>query len=544
MAKPLSFLHGIPRLRFAPLGMTQFLDELLEMRLLRLACAVAMFAPAFCASAGAAAPHVVVVVWDGMRPDLVNDRNCPTLAALAREGVFFRRNHSTYPSSTNVNGAVLATGDFPAHSGLISNQEYRPAIDPLKQFDTGDFPELDPQVAARYLAAPTVAEIVQKAGYRTAIAGSKPVAQLADRARQREGDAATKSTVIYRGKFLPRSAEAAVVAALGPFPAVKTLPNDAEDAWTTRALIDVLWKEGVPKFSLLWLSEPDLTQHEYAPGSPQALAAIKSDDDNLARVLAALREKKALEQTDLFVVSDHGFSTITHAIDLAEQLRAAGFDAVRAFKKTAKPGQILVVSLGGSVELYVIGHDAAIAQKLVDFLQRFRFVGVILTREKLAGTFAMSDVHLGSADAPDILVASHWDDAPNEFGVAGQVDSDLGKHAGQGTHSTFSPHDLHNTLIAAGPDFRSGWEDESPTGNIDVAPTILHLLGLEPPQPMDGRVLCEALRDGAVAPESHSQKLEAEREIGAAGIWRQTLSLTSIGSATYVDEGNGALTPH
>ncbi|MGI8432507.1 MAG: alkaline phosphatase family protein, partial [Chthoniobacterales bacterium] len=481
--------------------------------------------------------------WDGMRPDLVNDRNCPTLAALAREGVFFRRNHSTYPSSTNVNGAVLATGDFPAHSGIISNQEYRPAIDPLKQFDTGNFPELDPQIAARYLAAPTVAEIVQKAGYRTAIAGSKPVAQLADRARRRESDAATESTVIYRGKFLPRSAEAAIVAALGPFPSVKTLPNDAEDGWTTRALTDVLWKKDVPKFSLLWLSEPDLTQHEYAPGSPQGLAAIKSDDRNLARVLAALREKNALAQTDLFVVSDHGFSTIKHAIDLAEQLRTAGFDAVRAFPTAAKPGQVLVVSLGGSVELYVVGHAATTVQKLVDFLQHSRFAGVILTREKMAGTFALSDLHLGTPDAPDIFVASRWNDTPNKCGVAGQVDSDLGKHAGQGTHSTFSPHDLHNTLIAAGPDFRRGWEDQSPTGNIDVAPTILHLLGLEPSQPMDGRVLREALRDGTAAPESQTRKLEAQRDLGAVGTWRQTLSLTNIGSATYVDEGNGGLAP-
>ena len=216
---------------------------------------------------------------------------------------------------------------------------------------------------------------------------------------------------------------------------------------------------------------------------------------------------------------------------------------MRAFKTAAKSGQVLVVSLGGSVELYVIGHDAATVQKLVDFLQHSRFAGVILTRVKMAGTFVLSDLHLGTPDAPDIFVASRWNDAPNEFGIAGQVDSDLGKNAGQGTHSTFSPHDLHNTLIAAGPDFRSGWEDQSATGNIDVAPTILHLLGLEPSQPMDGRVLREALRDGAAAPESHTRKLEAQRDLGAVGTWRQTLSLTSIGPATYVDEGNGGLAP-
>jgi arylsulfatase A-like enzyme len=333
---------------------------------------------------------------------------------------------------------------------------------------------------------------------------------------------------------------AVVTSLLGPFPSRRSaLPNSGEDSWTTRALTEVLWKKDVPKFSLLWLSEPDLSQHETAPGSRTSLAAIKSDDDNLARVLAALRAKKALASTDVFVVSDHGFSTIDRAVDMVELLRAAGFDALRSFVKPAKPGQIMVVSLGGSVELYVIDHNAAIVRKLVDFLQHSENAGVILTREKMEGTFTLADLHLATADAPDLIVSSRWRDAPNEFGVAGEVASDLGKSIGQGTHSTFSPHDLHNTLIASGPDFRRSWKDEAPTGNIDVAPTVLFLLGLSSKHRMDGRVLHEALRDSGAAPVSKTTDLRAERALGSAGTWRQTLSLTNIGNATYINEGNG-----
>src|SRR4051794_17536781 len=122
------------------------------------------------------AEHVVVVVWDGMRPDLVTEENAPTLFALARSGVFFKNNHAAYPSSTNVNGAVLATGISPGGNGIIANQEYRPAIDAAKPFDTSDFPALDgsdPKVAAHLLAVPTVPEILQAAGNWTAVAGSK-----------------------------------------------------------------------------------------------------------------------------------------------------------------------------------------------------------------------------------------------------------------------------------------------------------------------------------------------------------------------------------
>ena len=54
---------------------------------------------------------------------------------------------------------------------------------------------------------------------------------------------------------------------------------------------------------------------------------------------------------------------------------------------------------------------------------------------------------------------------------------------------------MHNTLVAAGPDFKSHFVDERPTGNADVAPTIRHLLGF-PTDHLDGRVFGEALTKG------------------------------------------------
>ena len=486
------------------------------------------------------AKHVVVVVWDGMRPDFVTDQNTPTLAAIARRGVVFKNNHSAFPSSTNVNGVVLATGDEPAHSGVIANQEFRAEIDPHKSFDTSDFPALDQtdKFTSNFVAAPTVAEIVQKAGYRTAIAGSKPVAQLADRSRLRDTDAARESIVVYRKRSLPANAQAAVTAAVGPFPIRTGFPNDKEDAWTTRVLTEFLWKKDVPKFSLLWLSEPDLSQHETAPGSPTALAAIKSSDDNLAKVLAALKAKDALTNTDLIIVSDHGFSTVDLAIDAATLLRAAGFDAVREFADKRPVGQILVTTLGGSVGFYVVDHDPKVIDRLVEFLQRSDFAGVILTRKAQEGTFTLDQAQMDMPTAPDVVAACRWDDQPNKFGVAGQIASDIGRKVGEGTHSTFSPHDMNNTLIASGPDFRRGWTDETPSGNIDVAPTILSILGLKAPQPMDGRILSEALVEANAQSAVTEKTLEAQRDLGDA-TWRQYLRTATVAGVTYFMEGNG-----
>ncbi len=486
--------------------------------------------------APARAQAIVLVVWDGMRPDFVRPDLTPTLAALTRDGVFFRNHHAIFPSSTNVNGVGIATGVCPQRSGVISNQEFRPEIDPHKAFDTSDFPALeDERVDRNFIAVPTIAELVQKAGFRTAVAGAKPIAQLFDRSRQRESGPAHNSPVVFRGHALPASASAALVSILGPIPPRTAFPNDKEDAWTTRALTEIFWKDDIPKFSLLWLSEPDLSEHETAPGSPTSLAAIRSSDQCLAKVVATLKAKNALTNTDILVVSDHGFSTINLALDAAARLRAAGFDAVRTFPSDPKPGQVLVVSLGGSMEFYVAGHEPGTIKRLIEFLQHSDFAGVIVSRTPHEGTFTMAQLQMETPSTPDVFVASRWSPRPNEFGIAGEVASDIGKNLGQGTHTTFSPFDLGNLCVASGPDFRGGWNDQTPSGNIDLAPTILHLLGLKSPHSMDGRVLREALR---TSPDDKPAEKETLLE-ARAGNWRQHLRLTTVEGVTYYLEGNG-----
>jgi len=51
--------------------------------------------------------------------------------------------------------------------------------------------------------------------------------------------------------------------------------------------------------------------------------------------------------------------------------------------------------------------------------------------------------------------------------------------------------DVHNTLFAVGADFKRSFEDTMPTGNVDVAPTIAWLFGLDLAH-ADGRPLFEA----------------------------------------------------
>ena len=56
------------------------------------------------------AHRVLVVVFDGMRPDFISEETTPHLWRLASEGVFFAHHHPVYLSSTEVNGTAIATG--------------------------------------------------------------------------------------------------------------------------------------------------------------------------------------------------------------------------------------------------------------------------------------------------------------------------------------------------------------------------------------------------------------------------------------------------
>lgn len=488
------------------------------------------------------AEHVVLVVWDGMRPDFVTEKNAPTLCRLAREGVTFRNHHSVFPSLTNQNSTVLATGVLPKRSGLLANYEYRPAL-ATDKFIRTDQPAIvrkgDELSGGRYLGAPTIAEMVRAAGGRTAIAGGKTTSLLHDRAQRADDDSVTA----FSGETLPASALMPIAKLLGEFPDLKRTPGLEGDAWTTKALTGVLWKDAVPRYSVLWLSEPDRAEHAFGPGSEAAIAAIKSSDENLAEVLRALEEKGVREKTDVFVVSDHGFSTIDRTVDLRTLLREAGFTIITDGESPKNSGEVRVVGNGGTIFFYITGHEPEVAARLVRWLQASKLASVIFSQAKCEGAFPLTQAHLDTETAPDVVMTFAWSDKKNKDGAPGMIDALPTTEVVAGTHGTLSRFDLHNILFVSGPDFRRGATDDLPTSNLDLAPTILRILGLEPKQKLDGRILREAMpNESGSSPVVSKESIEAIGQF-SDGEWRQYLRTSKIGDEIYLDEGNGAWTP-
>ncbi|SNZ14742.1 alkaline phosphatase family protein [Hydrogenobacter hydrogenophilus] len=159
------------------------------------------------------------------------------------------------------------------------------------------------------------------------------------------------------------------------------------------------------------------------------------------------------------------------------------------------PDAIVIASNGGSEYIYVPSRNPDLVRKVVLFLQSREEFGAIFVDDrygKIPGTLPMSMVRLENTAKrnPDIIVSYDYDENAVIQGFRGiEFESMFNL---RGMHGSFSPIDVRNTLIAYGPDFKKGFRDKLPTGNVDVAPTVARILGISLLD-ADGRPLVEAL---------------------------------------------------
>ena len=102
-----------------------------------------------------------------------------------------------------------------------------------------------------------------------------------------------------------------------------------------------------------------------------------------------------------------------------------------------------------------------------------------------------------------------------------------------------SKHELRNIMFSRGPSFKPGLQVDAPSGNVDLAPTVLRLLGIPVGEGMEGRVLEEALINGPdPADVDWSREMHnTERRLGHK-VYRRQIAISRVGDTTYVDEGN------
>jgi arylsulfatase A-like enzyme len=474
--------------------------------------------------------RAIVMIMDGLRPDEITPATTPNLDAMARAGVRFTDSHAVFPTVTRANSSSITTGLLPARHGIRSNMFYAPDAVEGGRLNTGDHRHLESLRrlrGGRVLRAEALGERVHRAGGRTAVVSTgSPGSALLQHPQVAECGDVLVNPALQVGIEL-----AAVEAKLGPVPA-KLVPNTAQNAYFTRIITEVLLPEVGPRLIHFWHTDPDATQHALGVGHPTTMAAIRAADANLGTILAALERLGLADETDVIVTSDHGFCSFSGELDLRAELVRAGLQSEE------RDGVVVI-----GEQIYVRAGGAERVAAIVALLARLEAVGPIFTGARgapvLPGTLDLAAIGADGDYTPDIVFSKTWTSQPNEHGYPGTTWSMMAPAANAASHGTMALWDIRNTLIAAGPDFKRGLTSDVPAGAIDVAPTLLHVMGLPQPEGLDGRVLGEALVEGpapsAVVVERSELRAEADG-------YQQTVRFSTVGETRYLDFGTAERT--
>jgi predicted AlkP superfamily pyrophosphatase or phosphodiesterase len=205
---------------------------------------------------------------------------------------------------------------------------------------------------------------------------------------------------------------------------------------------------------------------------------------------------------------------------------------------------VIVASNGGSDLIYVPSKDPTIVHRTLALLTSFDYIGGLFVDDaycqpatECPGALPLSAVSLKGATklpTPAIVIAYKvFDRIPGDLQTAIQI-ADGALQEGQGNHGGLGRDSTWNNMAAIGPDFRKGFVDESPTGNIDIAPTLASLLDLTMPSigKIRGRVAAESFVQGRPAPEAtHERLVSPAAENGRVTV----LEFQQAGGTRYFD---------
>ncbi|MDQ3624145.1 MAG: alkaline phosphatase family protein [Verrucomicrobiota bacterium] len=449
---------------------------------LRAFLAIAFLAVAPANVRGAALPAkeraVVLISIDGFPAWIWRDPALPvpTLRRLAREGAAAGAMTVSNPSVTWINHTTLVTGVSPRKHGVLYNgllvrsgPNLPPAIEPWRD-------------KAELVRVPTLYDAAFQAGLKTAqvdwVAILNSGTIHAEFLELPKTGGQVERELIEQGVLTPQE--------------VATFSRGKSIAWRdliwTRAATHII-RTRRPNLLLFHPLATDSLNHAYGPGSSASHAGYALADRLVADILEALDDAGLKEKATVVVTTDHGFKKVSKliypnvALRKAGLLTAAGPDVTRC--------DAYVVALGGMAFAFVT--DPAKRAELLPALRR--------TCETLEGVERVLD----GREAPELGMPT-----PEE----NQGMGDLILHAKPGyafqrnaegeepvieSRNYFGSHgypssdpELDGIFIAWGYGIKPGARLER-ISNLDVAPTLAELLGVELPA-VEGRVLREILK--------------------------------------------------
>lgn len=445
-----------------------------------------------------AKPHadrVIVAVFDGLRPDMVTPELTPNIMRLIQRGIWFREARSVFPSVTRVATSSIATGATPAIHGVVGNSFYHPAAFRDSIFDTGRIDHLRQAEAVhggRFVAADTFGDVLAQAGKRLCVVhtGSPGSAHVINPRARANGH----WTFSIHGADATQTPEAVNTALehIGPLPA-RELPRLAEARYGARLMVDHVLPKLRPEAALIWFCEPDTSFHYRDIGSSDAKKALAQADAAFGDILDWAEAQPDAERIAVIAASDHGQIATRAAHPLFDDAQKAGF----FISSTKDVGSTTFVATGGiSGEIRLLQGERDNLDRIVAWLMEQSEIGHVFSRGRnevdgeIDGTLSLALMGKGHAREADLMFVLKSDLSQDRYGLPGlglMTPGDV--PVGGGMHGGLNPHELNTVLVVGNAGGDGGNISSSPAGIIDIAPTLLDLLGLAPAPTMQGRSL-------------------------------------------------------
>jgi hypothetical protein len=382
-------------------------------------------------AAAAAPPTVLLISLDGTTPSAA--RELPTFRRIASQGALADGMIPVFPTNTFPNHVSLVTGVSPNRHGIVNNG----FVDPERGTYARD-------------ADPTWIEV-------------EPLWSLLARAG------------IPSASYHWVGSEGVWRSGLGPVQWERFDGDVGEDAKVERILAWLALDDPAqrPRFVTAWFHGADGTAHRYGPDAPQVSRTLRHQDASLGRLLDALAARGLLASTTLLLVSDHGMAAVERSVDLQRALDDAGV-----------PARVLG---GGGCAIVVLRRRDAGVDRILATARRLGLEA--WPRSAIPGLPSPANPRFGDvfAEAPvGTVIARHPRGAP------GIVRGDALPLRGAHGYAPDRP-EMRALFAAIGRGVGAGARLGT-VHTVDVAPTVLALLGEPVPEWMEGRPI--ALGEG------------------------------------------------
>lgn len=367
--------------------------------------------------------YVVMLSMDGVRWDYPSRANTPNLDFIEQNGVKVEYVIPAFPTKTFPNHYTMATGLYPDNHGLVDNSFYCPELN------------------MRY-----------SIGNREAVENSdfyfgEPIWATA------ENQDVTAASFFWVGSELP----------INNVQPTYWKKYDHDVSYSDRIDSVLYWlnlaEEKRPRLVMLYFDEPDSQGHSTGPDSPQIDELMHNLDSLIGVLYNGIKELPFADDVNFIVTSDHGMTAVSadRYVNLLDYVD-------RSWIKYYQ---------GGNPVMSLEPEDN-MEDSLYNKLKKAEHISVWKKDE------VPERLNYGKSNRiKDIVVLA---DSSWSLGI-GEPRKDFyaGAHGWDNANK-----DMHTTLYAVGPVFKSGFTLES-IELVDLYPLVAHILNIEPAE-VDGKL--------------------------------------------------------